>query len=119
MMTFLGGIYDRYHDVIRQDAVWNYPGWDPDVSPRNGISVSWNEYNNMPLTYSVVDRARSLELGTDTPRKKNKKPREISSEDWVNIEIPLLLAITHSLTHPRNIVASSPIMKEAVAIKTL
>ena len=73
----------------------------------------------MPLTYSVVDRTRSLELGKDTPRKKNKKPRETSSEDWVNIEIPLLLAITHSLTHPRNIVASSPIMKEAVATKTL
>ena len=53
----------------------------------------------MPLTYSVVDRARSLELGTDTPRKKkNKKPRERSSEDWVDIGIPLLLAsLTYSL----------------------
>ena len=50
MVTFLGGNYERYPDVIQRDAVWNYAGLDPGVSAGNGVPVSWNEYD-MPLTY--------------------------------------------------------------------
>lgn len=43
MVTFLGGNYERYPDVIQRDAVWNYAGLDPGVSPGNGyLSLEMN-----------------------------------------------------------------------------
>ena len=66
MVTFLGGNYERYPDVIQRDAVWNYAALDPGVSPGNGVPVSWNKCD-MPLTYkSTVQEAGSLLISNQT-----------------------------------------------------
>ena len=123
-------IWDVYHLVLssvlswKELKTWRASGCKPKITQRRSPwapsqGKNWNVYR--------LRMSNQQDIAPPPPpppkkkKKKKKKHREILGQIWVKIGIPLLLIITHSLTHSltvshsRNIMAASPIIYQAVA----